>query len=480
MPEVSGSCSSPTRSLLLLRTLPVNACTTRTQASGVTGRDLSADNSRKVAVETLDGQHQTMAGPGSIQQSTSSRDVGHVKSSPSHPVLLPTTVAAPGHKDSRRASSWGRLFARPVAPDAPRRTRRAASPNNGFSYGAVRSRQRMSRGNQKKAMSDSPVKYRISWFERLSRSTSSEASGKSKPHVTPASSGWENGARLSAPRRGARVLRKLSLGDRRRRWMQGVTPSIAVPTKSDNRSETSVFEIKNTPSLRGASRSEQISNTSQRASAFSLGSRLQKAPKLYDGPERQSSSATSLPTRYTCVDGPRKTAGTGMGGIAPAPTSHRALDYQTRWEPGSNVTAADTCSSLTPADKPQVQTARRLRLRYSNSFSASSTNKPAVEPGKGPSVASPILTPAPAHAQVIASPRLGARHNPTASDGSLRLRHPSLSSVSWGRRAAAAALDIGRKLRARKEGSLSSSSGLDTTSGHDIARAGGGVMYRDE
>jgi hypothetical protein len=159
------------------------------------------------------------------------------------------------------------------------------------------------------------------------------------------------------------------------------------------------------------------------------------------------------------------------------PHIHERRDfvYQTpSREPRSNMAATRTYMSPSVADlTPQ---ARRLRLRYSTSFSSS---KIGVEPDNKPSLAGPVLTPVPAHAQAIAVPTTNTGIGPAsaANNANLRARH-----LSWSRRAAAVALDIGRKIRARKTSS-SSSSGLGGSGAGAYGRyepGRGGVMYREQ
>jgi hypothetical protein len=179
--------------------------------------------------------------------------------------------------------------------------------------------------------------------------------------------------------------------------------------------------------------------------SFSLKATLRKISRSYGEEPRPSSSKATAPRPRTSsfADLLNKTARIAprpypstraqLGGILPDHSNPDATTPTATWPKPPR-------SSSTSQDAPPTR-----RTRYTNSLSRASGVS-----YKKTAAATPVLSQAPAHAHDITNPKQTVRGHNTGSSETM--------SMSWGRRAAAAALDIGRRFKGRKTSSSFSSS----------------------
>ncbi|KAK3349084.1 hypothetical protein B0T25DRAFT_609594 [Lasiosphaeria hispida] len=407
----------------------------------------------------------------------SRRDTAPEKAGPSLPIMVSTTVAVTTYRASSNSSqsSGSSVIVTANSGNPP--------PNivpfslEGSRDGSIETPTRPPRNKLKKKR-ESPVKSRISLFESLNQSNSSAslptARAKSHdsgiPHGTDRKRlpGWEF-------KRGSRVLRALSFGSGKGKVKDKGS------TKSSGKSSLEVPKRNSLADAKGKHRPERFSFlnsvSTRRESTFFVQGTMYKIK--HDGSPEQSlpPTAATLPgtTAWSSIDLVNNTSetlpnlfhstSTLSGRILPTRKSYGALVSKPDWEarnaaatfidpfssplsstydsrPSGDNGIPPTIkeSSTSPAETPL----HRQRSRYPSSF-----GRKAGERMLKRSVAGPILSPD----EGLAVPA----------------RRSSLS-LSWGRRAAAAAFAIGRRLKERR---TSRSQSIKSNEGRTSSRAAG-------
>jgi len=391
------------------------------------------------------------------------------KSGPSHPITVSTTVAvstqrttgsgSTSEESGSAASHRTRGLARVRVPSSS-----TASPDE-----LAETPSRPPRNRLKKKR-ESPMKDHISLFESLSqpeirtsmlspagrfKSFDSGAGAKPRRRRVP---GWEFN-------RGSRMLRMLSFGSRNGSG-DGTASSTGRKASGNKATARSSLEAMQ---RNGGVRSN-VACPSTRSSILQPRSEQYEPPLFVDGASHEDTErniSPDLSRRATKVVSPGKagwssidlvnstsetpptlfhSATTKSGRILPTRKSYGALDPKPEWERGKDMFTSDPFGSgaagehggafvETEASLPSAAAASgakrqadarvspKMRSRYPSSFGRSrgqSLKKAASKPVLNPDLGRPVQT-----------------------------RRPSLS-VSWGRRAAAAAFAIGRRLKERR------------------------------
>ncbi|KAK0744628.1 hypothetical protein B0T21DRAFT_407712 [Apiosordaria backusii] len=265
--KLKGSSSRP---LLQIRTLSVKISTVKPVPDG----SPTKESKQKVAARLSDtgvGRRVLPGPPPSpfLQYWRTRRETLPVKSGPSLPIMVSTTVAARTHRDSSSIASSSRR-----STPFPARADEALRKSTGSSsqYGRL-SQDGAGEGRTK----DSPVKDRIGMFEHLSRpetGSSGTGSQKSKGSSQKALRSCNSAKRPVVPelRRGARALRALSLtGRKESKTRDALSKAADVGSKLPIRARHSVAVVKQGPTKDG-----EVS-LSPNTSAKPLGSRVMRA-----------------------------------------------------------------------------------------------------------------------------------------------------------------------------------------------------------
>ncbi|KAL2129964.1 hypothetical protein VTI74DRAFT_7069 [Chaetomium olivicolor] len=375
-----------------------------------------------------------------------------MKSTPSLPIMVSTTVATSTRRALRRTSSSLSWRARRFTANKSRYQGMENTPTKmGFQDGGSMTL-RGALGTAPPEPAESPIRERIHLFEQLGQPTTSISEGRSKSHernpISLSSASSERLERKPPPSklgRGARVPRVLSLSGRR---------SSSIKTRSVEDQELTQPKISRVEGhslakSEGPIRQGYFSPTPRKQASFSFKATLRKisrskpnmasvgdknsaaAPRIFTTTRTSSSRFLRNPIRWHH----------GMPDERPGRKAHSVMAQAASLRHRSDLDLPSSSSSILPAPYHTTTTKHdnspRRGLPYRNSLS-----KALGKSHKKTAAAVPVLSPAPAHAHDITNPK-----HPS-------LRHPaSASSHSWGRRAAAAALDIGRRWRARKASS---------------------------
>lgn len=398
----------------------------------------------------------------------SRRDAIPSKSRLSLPIMVSTTVAA-------TTQAVPLMGGRPAEPfRTGDRGEAVGSSLTGSRDGAADSPSRHHKRNRLRKRKPSPVKERIGLFEQLScpTSTMSLPSNSRTKSYDPAISTGKDRKRLAGWefKHGSRLLRALSFGSVRR--TSGKVKAPIVEHNSRNQGEASGDSRSNSSSVtsRTKSKGERFSFlhlTSSRRRTVGPQATTYPAPNQDDSPEREPPSRATQPstmassknlasnknTRETSpslfhVTNPR----TGQA-VSPR-KSYGVLSTKPAWEEVESTMFRDPFKNNAP----------------NNNNNASSDNSSSGEP---PSTASqlssvlPILSPAklPLAGAARRKPRYPSSYGRKAGSSLKRgAARPILSeeegravppmrrasrSLSWGRRAAAAAFAVGRRLKER-------------------------------
>ncbi|KAK0616449.1 hypothetical protein B0T14DRAFT_523156 [Immersiella caudata] len=408
------------------------------------------------------------------------RDTAPAKSGPSLPITVSTTVAVSTQRSSSHGStsSGESVVVSTTADHVNHAKERSSLPS---SRGELTDTPSRPPRNKLRKRRESPVKDRISMFESMTRPAGSSVSlptgGRSKSYdsgMTPKFDkkrvpGWEF-------KRGSKMFRVLSFGSNK-----GATKKMDDKAKGVPKTVTakSSLEAMKRHSLPGPNRPSKLSflqsATARRESAIMVRGTVYKVSNHEESPEQPS-----LPTKASApntvvwsstdlVNNTTETpptlfhaASTRSGRILPTRKSYGALQPKGEWEatddtaftnpfrdasgatPDEDVSATE-CSlpstiAESAASRGEAVTSPKRRSRYPSSFgrkAGHTLKRNAVGP--------------------ILSPDEG-RAVPT--------RRSSLSH-SWGRRAAAAAFAIGRRIRERR------TSGTRSLSMHGQEPSGG-------
>ncbi|KAK0707869.1 hypothetical protein B0H67DRAFT_612446 [Lasiosphaeris hirsuta] len=376
----------------------------------------------------------------------SRRNTAPEKAGPSLPIMVSTTVAVTTYRASSNSSqsSGSSVIVTANSRNPPQRI--VPLSLSGSRDGSIVTPTRPPRNKLKKKR-ESPVKSRISLFENLNQSNSSASlpTERAKSH----DSGIPHGAdRKRLPgwefKRGSRLLRVLSFGG-----------------KGNNGKER--FSFLNSVSTR-------------RESTFFVQGTMYKVPNRDDSPEKLlPPMAAILPatTAWSSIDLVNNTSetlpnlfhstSTLSGRILPTRKSYGALVSKPDWEarnaaatfidpfsspPSSTYDPSPLAENGIPATIQESSTSpvgiplQRHRSRYPSSFGRKAGDRLMKR-----SIARPVLTP---------------------DEGMAVPTRRSSLSLSWGRRAAAAAFAIGRRLKERR---TSRSQSIKSNEGRSNSRA---------
>ena len=471
----SSSSSSP--QLLLSRTLSVKAYTIRpaSQVSPKTQRPATkstqhfprlakALDERKKATPSRKALAEPLASP-FLRHWRASKDTSPLKSRPSLPIIVSTTVAASTRRAHRKGSSSLSMTTR-------RRSTRASMFNT-FQDGSMDTPSHDFRAAPSKAKC-SPVRDRGHFFEDISR-FSSAASAKSKcPEATMASSSesrkwadWKTPAAWEL-RRVAQALRVRSFSGRKESESSMTKSKTGVLKEENSKPKFTKFKRHSLANLEGAESAEHSSHAPRRESTFFVRATLWKLSKeerqrcaATTGRQFDAFSSTGL-TDKTGTTAPRlHSTKIRSERILPSRKSHGALNTRPIWDFPSPETDADHTFSqpargvlqptaiITAGQKtPPQNRVSRHSSPFRGKLGGGSWEK---------SGALPVLSPAPAHAQKTVA----------------RQQAP-VPSLTWGRRAAAVAMDLGRTLKLKARKASSSSSSLRVSLGNSTGIGGGG------
>ncbi|KAK4119228.1 hypothetical protein N657DRAFT_532653, partial [Parathielavia appendiculata] len=176
----------------------------------------------------------------------------------------------------------------------------------------------------------------------------------------------------------------------------------------------------------------------KRQSSSSIRATLRKISRSHGTEEQVRSTAAITPKPRTSQTAEllNKTAKIAPGPFATIQTQAARMIPHPRGSERTAWSKAPQSPSINQ-DTPSTQ-----RARYTNSLSRASG-----ESYKKTAAAMPVLSQARVHAHDITNPKLGGARN--------YHQHHASKSMSWGQRAAAAALDIGRRFKARQASSSS-------------------------
>lgn len=493
---VAGPCPSPSRRRLQSRVPPVKSQATRPSSRASCKSERPATRQRPHLdgrfLETADTRKDPTGPEVSpfLHHWRAQKNTGLVKSSPSLPVLVSTTVAASKRKPSRNSSSLSRDYAG-TSSSSPR----GDSPNAGAAAdNPMRSPSRVVQHASPATREESPVRERINMFEQLSRSTSSVASGKDKSYeadsmkrpVGKRTSSWQ-------PRAIVQALRARSFSGRKENRSPSHKANNGIEETSNNKSKIPRFRRNNHGNPGQMTGESRPSSTPKLESSLARPRRW-KVPKSGSRPEESVTVQDPQGPSHN-FDGKNVTAQprffrstrTISGRFLPSLKGHGPkCDTEIRND-SAPADASPTTAKTGPTSKPSTPLGRishaPCRQTPSPAAAGQKPRAPRPRPGysapfrgrfAGPlpkSGAVPVLSPAPAHAQKM------ARRSDTGP--ATATRHFSLS---WGRRAAAAALDIGRRIKARKaseSSSLSSTtSAVSSLAGTAVTDGGGTLRTR--
>ncbi|KAK4222641.1 hypothetical protein QBC38DRAFT_374701, partial [Podospora fimiseda] len=492
-----------------------------------------------------------------LQHWRSRREPAPVKSEPSLPIMVSTTVAATTKRGSNSSDSSLQFKISSGRESGREKSVASSAYSKGYQDGPVES--------PRKDQRDSPVKDKISIFEHLSRSDSKPVMVKTRSQNHSASSSSKNSqsdkriAHRPSPwdlKRGARALRALSITGRRdSQVIRTALPlskqaekavkfpvrsrqSVTVPKeRADSASMNNSQQALGSKAMGVAPRTDHYSIAPRPDSTFFVKGTMWKAPHTDPKPEhplfspKSSMGSISVPKRPSSAELVDKTAETGptlfyststkSGRILPDRKSYGALDGKKSWDhealasttlpdpfldsstqntnlyiqsanagipsisfesptplPNSSTTSSESNSpalSLPILENP-VKSQKRPRYPIIHA----SFGKKSGDNAKKSAALGPVLSPDLAHADRSES------HDDHRRVGQL--------TQSWGRKAAAAALGITRRLRERRASSSTTNSRLSRGSTNRRSRsmsnrslrrrdggsgAGGGGMVSD-
>ncbi|KAK0665437.1 hypothetical protein QBC41DRAFT_358881 [Cercophora samala] len=535
--------STPSRPLLQARTLSVKITTIKPAPN-----DSPTKQSKEKVVARLSESgigRRVLPGPPPspfLQHWRTRRETAPVKSGPSLPIMVSTTVAVRTHRDSSSvASSSRRSTPFPAKVEEALRKSRGSSSQ----YGRL-SQDGAGEGPTK----DSPVKDRIGLFEHLSRPrTGSSASGSQKSRGSSSkvlkSRNSVRRPSVSELRRGARALRALSLTGRKESKtgdtvVKAAESSSTLPVRTRHsvavvkqgllrddevplNSGTAGKPLGSRVLLRAntTAKTDGLSLTPRQDSTFFVKGTMWKVPRTNHAPiKHEEPSSNEAKPRQPSYKPPsstelvKKTATTKPtlfhptsardGRILPDRKSYGALEQKRSWETSTTATAPgaaadpffDNASAQKTTDPVPVpvpgdgngfgsnsqhrhQTPPVMKSvvhQATSTISASPTashyspgtitpsHSTAELPRPGPTTAAPLKK----HHSSLYPSSLGKKAGEgwkNKAGGVGPVLSPDLvhavkhgggsrhSSLSWGKRAAAAALGIGRRLKERRASS---------------------------
>ncbi|KAK4173900.1 hypothetical protein QBC36DRAFT_348371 [Triangularia setosa] len=552
---------SPARPLLQARTLSVKISTVKPAPNG----SPTKESKQKVVARLSDTSvgRRVLPGPPPspfLQYWRTRRETAPVKSGPSLPIMVSTTVAVRTHRDSSSiVSSSRRSTPFPAKVEEALRKSTSSSPQYG----------RLSQDGAGEAPTkDSPVKDRIGMFEHLSCPEATESSGSgsqksrgSSSHKVLKSRSFVKRPSMSELRRGARALRALSLTGRKesktrdvlvktagnsslklpartRHSMavvkQGMVKDDEVPLNLGTGSKPLGSRVMRTNT---AARSDGLSLAARQESTFFVRGTMWKVPRMEKTvppvkPVLSSSSSREIqppPKPPSSTELVKQTATTkstlfhpsisSSGRILPDRKSYGALEQKRSWEtsttagpvtvtdpffdsasahktaepvpvPGgdghyfgsgsrhphyhqdtpsviksvihetnSTVSLSPTAMHYSPGnitpgastmELPHQTTITTVKKQYPSLYPSSFGKKAGGSWKNKAGGVAPVLSPDLVHA---------VKHGGSSRHGSL----------SWGRRAAAAALGIGRRLKERRASSFSAKHSSQVEAGNLIS-----------
>ncbi|KAK3998056.1 hypothetical protein QBC44DRAFT_228518 [Cladorrhinum sp. PSN332] len=458
-----------------------------------------------------------------LQHWRTRRETAPVKSGPSVPIMVSTTVAVTTKRGSSSVDSPIPSASFSGSDDGRRKSIASSAYSKGYQDGPVES--------PRKDKGDSPVKDKINIFEHLSSVDNKSATSKARSQNQSASSSSKNTRsdqravkRPSAweLKRGAKALQALSFTGRRE--SQVIRTAVPLPKQPEKAAKFPVRVRHSAANPRKGTDGAAVDNNQRalgskamgvapRANRYSLAPRpestffvkgtMWKIPHTDPNPERPLNSpktsrdSISVPKPPSSAELVNKTAdtrpnlfystSTKTGRILPDRKSYGALEAKQSWDahPITHVALVDPFldSSTQNTDLylqspcvgiPSISFEPPTPVPNTNTTSASSNS---------PALSLPIFQPPPKsqkrprypiiHASFgtksgesakksvalgpVLSPDLAHGHRSDSGDSN---RRASQTTQSWGKRAAAAAMGITRRLRERRASSSTTNSRL--------------------
>ncbi|KAK3381829.1 hypothetical protein B0H63DRAFT_546524 [Podospora didyma] len=498
--------SSPVHPLLLSRTHSVKISTVGTAEPASTTVQRIENKDNRHLNQGTDGMEYSTERPslnGSTPRKSSirwpspslffpnfdkSRDAALGKAHPSLPIMVSTTVAVSTHRVSDTSpSSEGSSFTTAIEGGSNARRYTLPSSSTLLKQGPIEDLTRPPRNRLQKKRRESPVKERISLFKHLSRSSTSVMSlpvvGRAKSHNSKPHSrsnpldSIDQKIRAWEPKRatGSKLLRALSLSGGRDRTASPKTSkgtSAKSSGKSSGKGSGTNTKRSSLTDSNGNSGQDRFSLVPRRDSTFFVKETTWKVASGNSsaGPPQSSSSATATTTASSSTEVVDKTADsnptlfpmrrTMSGRILPARKSYGAIDStKPNWE--------------VHGDPPSSSSEQHLQFAVSHSRNSSSTIHDRAKSPAPPRRKSRSRYPSPFSKMMGRDILKTSRASPvlTHNDGA-PAKQARRSSFSWGKRAAAAAFGVGRRLKERRTSlSRHSISGVSTGGG---AAGGGG------
>ncbi|KAK0644094.1 hypothetical protein B0T16DRAFT_460178 [Cercophora newfieldiana] len=414
------------------------------------------------------------------------RDTAPAKSAPSLPITVSTTVAVSTQRTSShdRSSSGGSVIVSSRAGQATRSRGSSSGPDPRGEYPETPSRPPR---NKLKKRRDSPVKDRISLFENMTQTGGSAMSlptaGRSKSYDAGTASrmdkkrvpGWEF-------KRGSKMFRVLSFGSNK-----------GAAAKADNKSKVgskvvtakSSLEAMKRHSIAGPITTRRLtklpflqSATARRETAIIVRGTVYKVPNYGAGPEQLTApTKATAPTNtivWSSLDLVNNTSetpptlfhaeSTRSGRILPTRKSYGALEPKSDWEQNADTAFTNPFRDVSSGTQDAELSVTDCSLPSTIAKSAASHADAAASPKRRSRYPSSFGRKA---GQTLKRNALGPILSP--DEGRAVPSRRSSLSHSWGRRAAAAAFAIGRRLKERR---TSGSRSLSIQS-RDVSGTGG-------
>ncbi|KAK4133922.1 hypothetical protein BT67DRAFT_35078 [Trichocladium antarcticum] len=498
------SNSSTTHPLLLARTISVKAYTIRSTSGDSLRNEEPTIKATNTSINELHEpstgtQGCTMARKASPEPSVppplkhwkDCKTTSPLKSRPSLPIIISATVSTSTDRSRLRGlSSRTSVTARRSSIHLSRRKPIQISSFDPFDDGPMDAPSHDYRATRPKTR-EAQIRDRIRLFEQVNHPGGAASDNSKSPAESTASSS-DSGRRTDWKTASGWELRRVVQALRVRTFsgQKKNKYSIAKPRTGDFEAENSKprfpkHKRNNFVNLDGAGVADHPSPPLEREFTLSIRATIRKLSRgerrcsaATFKPQLKSSASTELMGKATTMKPrPFRSIRTRSGRILPFHKSHGALDTKSKWDPLSKK--PDTSPDLPQAPRaiPQPTTAHQAlpppnrAQRHASPFRGKLAGSTVKKSG-----ALPVLSPAPAHAQKAATHRRAQTQTQPQTHTQTSAPAPSLT---WGRRAAAAAMDLGRtlKLKARKASSSSSSvrrGSLDVGGGGEEGGSGGG------
>lgn len=480
---ISGSISGKAHTV---RPKPWDSARRWTSKKGST-RDW--ESSSEVCI-TMSEPRKTAPGPSAspyLQHWRTRQGRGSLKSTPSLPIIVSATISASMCRGVRRSSSLVNMVARRERASEPQHRPTQALGVKGFRDAVCLNASR----SEPVPAPVSPIRNRIYVFEQIGRVPSTDGSCRSEPRHAASSAAstkqayrprlldWERSRTSQTPQ-------SLSFSGSHK---SSVTKAESESQKAPSKPRFPLFTRHNqVPLGRPTPTTAAFITKPKREPSFSFRTTLRKISKSHrGGAEARLPVATTAPRPRAApstelLNKTASIAPRALDRIPPGPArthpnlkSQSAFNPEWKWE-------AETEHDSRPskaARPPQLPCRAGHTASSPTSKAAKGTTKP--DAANKTAAAAPLLNPASAHGHArdltnvtrrvtsgggqhhqASSARAGHHHHHNhvgASECAVRS-----GSVSWGRRAAAAALDIGRRFKGRRVTS-SSSAYLPSSSG---------------